>query len=187
MANTTEEFHWPINVTFEEEVQWNTLVTKYESGKEQRRKKWSQPKRIYSVNIKGRSKEVSTQIWDFYNSRSGAFDTFYFTNPNEVPVSSERFGTGNGVSTLFTLAHSPLPSGSFTVTSAGVPKTEITDYTVNRATGAVTFVSAPASGDALVSTYDYSRVVRFAESNLSRELFNYQLYNIGVKLAQVII
>ena len=186
MADTTEEFNFPINIPFEEEVQWSTLVTKYESGKEQRRKKWSQPKRVYTVNLRGRSKTVSTQVWDFYNSRSGAFDTFYFVNPNENSVTSERFGTGNGSSTIFNLVNSPLPSGAITVTAAGVPKTETTDYTINRSTGAITFVSAPTNGDALLATYDFARIVRFAESNLSRELFNYQLYNIGVKLAQVL-
>ena len=186
MASTIEEFNFPVNIPLEEEVQWNTLVTKYESGKEQRRKKWSQPKRVYTVNLKGRSKTVSTQVWDFYNSRSGAFDTFYFVNPNENSVTSERFGTGNGSSTVFNLVNSPLPSGSFTVTDGGTPQTETTHYTVNRATGAITFVSAPSNGNALLATYDFARVVRFADSNLSRELFNYQLYNFGVKLAQVL-
>ena len=186
MASTTEEFNFPVNAPLEEEVQWSTLITKYESGKEQRRKKWSQPKRVFSVNLKGKTKTVATQVWDFYNSRSGAFDTFYFQNPNENPVSSERFGTGNGVSTVFSLSNSPIPSGSFTVTAAGVAKTETTDYIINRATGAITFNSAPTSGDALVSTYNFVRTVRFAESNLSRELFNYQLYNFGVKLTQVL-
>ena len=87
---------------------------------------------------------------------------------------------------MFNLVNSPLPSGSFTVTNGGAAQTETTHYTVNRATGAITSVSAPSNGNALLATYDFARVVRFADSNLSRELFNYQLYNFGVKLAQVL-
>ena len=186
MASTTEEFWFPVNIPFSESVGHNTLITKYESGKEQRRKKWSVPKRTYSVELKAKTDIVTTQLWNFYNSRSGAFDTFYFQNPNENPVSSEGFGTGNGVSTIFNLVNSPIPSGSFTVTAAGVAKTETTDYTVNRLTGAITFNSAVASGEALLATYNFVRTVRFADDNLNRELFSYKLYNGTLKLIQVI-
>ena len=188
MANTTQEFNFPINSPFEEEVSWNTLTTKYEDGKEQRRKKWSQPKRTYTISLRGKSKSVSTQVWDFYQSRSGDLDTFYFTNPNETPVENEGFGTGNGSVTAFTLANSPIPSGSLSITVAGTPQTEVTHYTINRSTGVVTFVSAPASGSAINAvSYNFSRTVRFADGKMSRELFNYQLYNFGVKLLQVFV
>lgn len=187
MADTIQEFHWPINIPFNENVNWNVLVTNYESGKEQRRKKWSQPKRTFTVSLRGKSKTIEKQISDFYIARSGAFDTFYFQNPNENPITGESFGTGNGTTTQFSLAHTLLPSGDISITKAGDAQTETTHYTLNRATGVVTFLSAPASGDALIAqSYNFCRKVRFAEKPFENELFNFELYNNEITLIEVL-
>lgn len=187
MAATIQEFIWEVNSPFSEDVNYNTLITRYEDGKEQRRQKWSAPKRVFSISLRGRTRDIFTQVWNFYNSRNGAFDTFYFVNPNETPVNNENFGTGNGSATVFTLTNSPLPSGEPSIVKvAAVTKTEGTDYTVNRTTGAITFTAAPASGNAITATYDFARIVRFAEDKLNREMFSYQLYNGNLKLIEVL-
>lgn len=179
-----EEFHFEVNIPLEENVNFLTLVTPYEDGKEQRRKKWSTPKRDYNITLRGKNTTVSQQVWDFYTSRSGAYETFYFQNPNENPVTNEALGTGNGVNKNFQLANYPLPSGAITITDQGYPLTETTNYTLTRSSGAIVCNVAP-TGD-MLGTYNFSRIVRFAEDNLSRELFNYKLYNLGVKLLEVL-
>lgn len=187
MANTIQEFNFDINIPFVEDINYNTLITRYEDGKEQRRQKWSRPKRMYSISLRGKSKTIFNQIWNFYNSRSGAFDTFYFTNPNETPVANEVFGTGNGSTTVFTLANSPIPSGTMSISVGGVAKTESTHYTVNRSTGVITFNTPPSGGLSVTAvSYNFSRIVRFAEDKLGRELFSYQLYNGNLKLTEVL-
>ena len=179
-----EEFWFPVNIPLEEDVNWSTLVTRYEDGKEQRRKKWSQSKRGFSVSLRGRTKEVMQQVWDFYNARSGAYETFYFENPNENPVTAELFGVGDANQTTFGLDNYPLPSGAITVYNATTNFVETTDYVLTRSSGAVVFNVAP-SGD-LYATYNFSRIVRFAEDKLTRELFSYQCYNGDVKLIEVL-
>jgi uncharacterized protein (TIGR02217 family) len=183
-----EEFIWPVSQPFEETVLWKTLVTTYEDGKEQRRKKWSQPKRSYSLTLSSRSDTITNQVWDFFNARSGAYETFYFENTNESPATGELVGYGTGALRDFQLDHFPLPSGAITLTVNGVAQTETTNYTLARSTGAITFAvgSVPVSGDPIVATYRNCRIVRFAEDQLTRELFNYKLYNTGIKLAEVI-
>jgi len=183
---STQEFWWPVNIPLSEDVNWSTLVTKYEDGKEQRRKKWSQPKRGYSISLKGKTREVMSQVWDFYNARNGIYDTFYFTNPNENPITGEIVGVGNGSNVNYNLQNYPLPSGAIAISVGGVAKVETTNYTLSRATGAVTFVQTPASGDQILATYSFCRVVRFAENKLTRELFNYRLYNSDLTLIQVL-
>jgi hypothetical protein len=77
-----------------------------------------------------------------------------------------------------------LPSGAITVTVGGTAKTETTDYTLARSTGVITFNSAPTG--AIVATYNFCRIIRFAEDKMSRELFNYQLYNAQMQLIEVL-
>jgi len=181
---SVEEFIWDVNIPFEEDINWQTLVTRYEDGKEQRRQKWSQPKRGYSISLRGRTNTIMQQVWDFYNARNGAYETFYFENPNENPVTAEAVGTGTGSETNFQLDHYPLPSGAITITVGGISKTETTDYTLTRSTGAIVFGSGQTG--AVVATYDFCRIVRFVEDKLTRELFNYRVYNADLKLVQVL-
>lgn len=185
MASTIQEFIWDINIPFDETVGFNTLITKYEDGKEQRRQKWSRPKRNFDISLRGRTNVIMQQAWDFYIARNGSFDTFYFENPNESPVSSEILGTGNGINVNFNLAHYPLPSGAITLTSGATTFTETSHYTLTRSTGAVVFNVAP-TGDVVATNYNFCRVVRFAEDNLDRELFNYRLFNTKLKLIEVL-
>lgn len=181
-----EEFIWDINIPFKEEVNWNTLVTRYEDGKEQRRQKWADPKRSYEITLKSRTDTESQQVWDFYNAREGAFGTFYFENPNESPVTSELLGTGNGVNLSFQLDHFPLPSGSITLSTPSLSYTETTHYTLSKTTGAIVFNSGMAPTGDLSATYSFARNVRFTEDKLNRELFNFKLYNLGIKLIEVL-
>lgn len=181
---STEEWVWEVNIPFDEGIDWNTLITNYEDGTEQRRKKWSRPKRKYVVPVRSRTPLVMTQIWDFYNARCGAFDTFYFVNPNENPVTDEILGSGDASRQVFNLTNYPLPSGSITLTCGPTNFIETTHYTLTRATGEITFITAP-SGDSVKATYNFCRVVRFADDDLTRELFNYRLYNGEMRFREV--
>ena len=178
-----EEFHWDVNVPFIEHENWSTLVTRYEDGKEQRRKKWSAPKHAYEITLRGRTNTISDQVWSFYYARSGAFDTFYFKNPNENP-NTKVIGSGDSSNLNFNIPDYPLPSGAITLSTASFSYTETTHYTLTRSTGAVVFNQAP-TGD-LTCTYNFCHIVRFADDKLDRELFNYRLFNMGIKLIEVL-
>jgi len=183
-----EEFIWPVNRPFEDESTWNTLVTKYEDGKEQRRAKWSRPKSGFNITLSSKSEVITAQVWSFFNARQGALETFYFENTNESPTTGEVVGTGNGSNVNYQLDNYPLPSGSITLTVDGVAQTETTNYTLTRTTGAITFAggSVPPSGDQILATYRHCKTVRFTEDKLTREQFAYKLYNLGIKLIEVL-
>ena len=176
------ELNFNVNIPFTEDVGWSTLVTRYEDGKEQRRQKWSKPKRMFSVVFRGKTKSEFDQIWDFYNARKGAFDSFYFKNSNENP-NTKVIGSGDASILNFNVPEFPIPSGAITLSTPGFSYTETAHYTLTRSTGAIVFNQAP-SGD-LTAVYNFCRVVRFAEDKLSRELFNYQVYNGELKLLEV--
>ena len=70
-------------------------------------------------------------------------------------TTSQAIGTGDGSTTTFSMANTPLIPGSQTVKVAGTTQTYGTGYSVNFDTGLVTFVSAPASSSAITADYTY--------------------------------
>jgi len=61
-------------------------------------------------------------------------------------IVGEAVGTGDGTTTVFTLANAPVEVESETVYVDGVAQTRGTDYSINYETGDITFVTAPPSG-----------------------------------------
>ena len=124
-------------------------------------------------------------LWEFYKSRAGAFDTFYFENINESPVTGITSTTrANGTNGAFSFPNFPWTSGDVTVYKNGASSG---DYTITRATGTVTWPAGyyPASGDTITADYHYAYTVRFADDRLSRELFSFKLWQNQLKLTQV--
>ncbi len=73
-------------------------------------------------------------------------------------TTSQSIGTGDGSTTTFSMANTPVIPGSQTVYVAGTSQTYGTGYSVNFDTGLVTFVSAPASSSAITADYTYYTV-----------------------------
>ena len=184
---STRIFTYEPNIPIQEEIGWNVLSTPSESWKEKRRLKSNKPRRKYTLNFMSRTQAVMQDITNFYNNVSGDFDTFYWKNPMETPVTLEMLGSGDGVKTVYNAANYPLASGSYTVFVNGVAKTEVTHYTISGTTGAITFTGAsiPPLNQAVEMTYDFYRIVRFAEP-ITRELMGYKLVNGACKFIEVI-
>ncbi len=122
----------------------------------------------------------------FFNSRQGSFDSFLFAPPADSSVTAMSFGTGTGAQTVFQLVRSyggyvePCNNinGAPQIYVAGVLKTVTTDYTIS-ATGAVTFVSAPANGAALTWTGSFYYRCRFMNDSIQPIQFMQNIYNLG--------
>lgn len=74
-----------------------------------------------------------------------------YTGLTNVAPEDEAVGTGDGVETHFTLAYHP--SSGQVVSVDGVAKTETTHYTMDDATGVITFLTAPAYGAEITASY----------------------------------
>lgn len=75
-----------------------------------------------------------------------------------LSFTGESLGTGDGSTTLFTAANTPVATGSETVYLDAAPQTRDTDYTIVYSTGAVTFTVAPGIGVAVTMDYRHGRV-----------------------------
>ena len=194
MSNTV--FTGDVYLNFSKRRVFKTLVTDFEDGKEQRRTKWTRPKHIFKWQSDGLLPGEADYIYDFFNTMEGRGDSFYFEVTDESPTSQsgdETIAQGDGSDRTFQFDRYPVKSGDCSLTlsnSAGsgdTPQTEGGDYTVNYTTGAITFGSAPGTGDTITATsYRFYYAVRFAEDYLDRKQFAYQLYNFGINLVEVI-
>lgn len=69
-----------------------------------------------------------------------------FEDFNLIGVAFKQNFSGNGTATVYQLSLDGLDAALLIITVDGVTLAETTDFTVNRTTGVVTFVAAPASG-----------------------------------------
>ncbi len=84
-----ETFTWQPTEVIEEEVRFSTLITQFESSKEQRRSKGS-PRRVWTMRF-SRLKVEADQVWAFYIARKGAYEAFEWTCPLDGETYTVRF------------------------------------------------------------------------------------------------
>lgn len=198
---SNEIFNFQVDSPYEEEIKFLTVISESESGREQRYQKWLKPKRTFRMQLRARSllgQAESNQIWRFYMRHKGAFDSFYFENPTENPVTAETVGSGDGIKTVFYLGNKvSLNTGdAILVPNSLTLKRSIggtgdylsfAAYTINNDFGKITTNSALPSGDVLrADPYEFFYRVRFKEDNLTRETMVASLSTFGLELEEVL-
>lgn len=79
----------------DEVVEYNTLITQFENGAEQRRNKWANPLRTFKLVYKNRPESEVDTLKTFHTSKKGAYTSFTFTNPNDSTDYTVRFANDN--------------------------------------------------------------------------------------------
>ena len=71
------KFVWKANRAWQDGIQYNTLITQYESGKEQRRSK-GLPRRKFILQFEKATitNSDAQEIWDFFMARRGRLEPF---------------------------------------------------------------------------------------------------------------
>lgn len=166
--------------------QFRTIISTFDSGREQRRAKWSFPK--YRVTLRYQANEnVDTEtIWQFYQARRGAYEAFDFYYPLIQNLKGLYVGTGDGETAIFDL---PGKTTSEHKIFNNTSEVSGDDYTILTGGGRsssdrVQFDSPPLAGRLITADFrGYQRIrCRFAEDNFTRETFEVALCNYGVVL-----
>lgn len=185
---------------------WKTVVSLREDGSEQRRAKWVKPIHRFSIGFRNITNQGAfTEINDLYRlflSHQGAYTAFLFKDTaHDYSTTGESIGTGDAAasafqlkkaytygSTTFTDNKKYIVAASETVYVAGTPKTRNTHYTIDNDTGIITFTSGniPGVGEAITADFEFYYKVRFAEDELSFEIFRYLLANVALDLVEVL-
>lgn len=165
---------------------WKTNVTTMDSGKEQRRQKWSFAK--YDINLIYDliNPQSDMQIlWDFYMARKGSAEAFYFYLRRSGAHKALYVGYGDATLTTFDLPGKSTSARAIYLDGAS----QGSGYTIISGGGdadsdRVTFTSAPSLGQLV--TCDFSGFLRvrcrFAEDRMTEERFYLTCYRTGLKL-----
>jgi uncharacterized protein (TIGR02217 family) len=127
----------------------------------------------------------------FFMLCQGAFGTFLFQDPSDFQVAGQQVGIGDASTSVFQLQRAmgaTLPAGGFlepivapNVVSAiyfnGITQAPTT-YSVDAATGLVTFDIAPSSGLIITADFSYYFRCRFIDDKYDFENFMYRLWQL---------
>ena len=172
------------------EPEFNTLISSFDGGGEQRRSKQLYPK--YNVTLAYEKLEVVDvrTLWEFYMACNGAQEAFYiydFTLFLEQTFNhvGAYCGTADGTDTIFDIPGRT--TTSHTIYSDAVDVTTDTSILVGGGSSdsdRVEYDTAPTEGIIITADFTgYLRIrARFAEDKLPRETFIEQIYSYGIKL-----
>ncbi len=76
---------------FEETKKYNTLISKFENGTEQRRAQWATPLRTFKLDFVNKTLAEKTTLEALFDAKLGPLTSFRWTNPNDSVQYSVRF------------------------------------------------------------------------------------------------
>jgi uncharacterized protein (TIGR02217 family) len=184
------EIQFPADISYGSlggpEYSTDILIT--HSGHEQRNSNWSQARARYNVAYGVKTKEQLEALIAFFRTRKGQAEGFRFKDWTDFEGIGEAIGTGDGTRTQFQLTKryiSGSESNNRVITKPVATTVRIyldgalqsSGFTVDEATGIVTFSSAPGSGVVILADFEFDVPVRFATDRLSRRLDDYGVYS----------
>lgn len=172
-----------------------TDIVSLSNGRENRNRRWKDARRHYDAGSGIRSVGDLYEVLAFFEARAGQLYGFRFTDPVDfqscgpgttVSSDDQPLGIGNGSETAFQLAKvygdaggttarviaKPQP-GSVMVRIDGVAVSE-DDFSVDHATGIVTFDTAPINGAIIRAGFRFDVPVRFDTDRIEINLDAFQ-------------
>ncbi len=172
---------YPVDI----DAKWNTLISKFDSGTEQRRQKQIQPLFDVTLTYKLLEQDEMQLLWDFYQERRGSWESFYFYSLESDDWGELYVGVGDGSTVTFDLPGKTTSSQSIYIDGA----LQGAGYSIVTGGGAensdrVTFSAAPAVNKIITCSFTgYLRIkCRFEQDKLTRSRFQTLLYTTGIKL-----
>lgn len=190
---------------------WITQIGRSLAGNEQRVARRSNSLRRFNVAYRVRRLDDLDEIRDHFEVMEGQLYSFPYRDkldyksgrPNQTPTKDDQLiGVGDGAETDFQLIKTrtisgfskarniTLPdSGSVLIALDGVLQTETTHYTIDYATGIVTFVSPPAGGSPpaqITAGYTYRVVVRYDIADFNQVYEGFRVGSLSIPLIEVV-
>jgi uncharacterized protein (TIGR02217 family) len=181
------------------------------SGREERNARWAHARRRYDAGYGVRSLATLSQVVAFFEERRGRLYGFRFRDRTDfrsslngaVPTMTDQvLGSGTGSKASFNLiktygvAFAPYQrpiakpvAGSVLVAVAGVARTVGTQFTLDAATGIITFTAGniPANGAAVTVGFEFDVPVRFDTDRLEIDLASFDAGEIpSIPLIEII-
>ncbi len=175
--------------------QFRTLVSEFESGKENRRSMWRFPKRTFSLiyRVARMTDAERNVLYEFYETRKGSYEAFWFFDFIRRKWIDQYVGYGNGSAAVF-----DLPSMTTTqfprVFVAGVERTRVSHWNFLAGGGQggadriqFTAGNIPGAGQLITTNLEgFLRIKgRFKDDKMTEELFTVDLTNISINIFEL--
>lgn len=183
---------------------YRTDMVELVSGVEERNQTWTYSRARFNAAFGVRTDSQLDTLIDWFHVAEGKTHGFRFRDWadykscgwQETPAFDDQvIGVGDGATTDFPLIKTytqgavsrtrlitkPL-TGTVLAASAGL---EVTAFTVDTATGIISFTTAPANGETLTAGYEYDIPVRFDTDELNVVLDNYLAGSLDVPLVEI--
>ncbi|MDX3927438.1 MAG: TIGR02217 family protein [Shinella sp.] len=174
-----------------------TDIVGLSNGRENRNRRWRDARRRYDAGSGIRSLADLYAVLSFFEARAGQFYGFRFRDPVDfkscgpgatIDASDQRIGTGDGANRAFQLVKRYGDAGGETVRSIAKPvagtvivavageRAPPAHYTVDHATGTVTFAAGaiPGAGAAVTAGYEFDVPVRFDTDRIDIDLAQFE-------------
>lgn len=168
--------------------EYSTDVVITGSGYEQRNINWSQARCKYQAAHGVKNENQMKRLLAFFRARRGKAYGFRFKDWLDYTGTGEIIGVGDGTMTTFQLIKTYTDDAGYTEVRkirkpvAGTVKVYVdnvrqTTLSVNVATGAITFTTAPLEGVVITADYEFDVPVRFDTDHCPQSIKEWDLYS----------
>lgn len=165
---------------------YSTTVVATASGFEQRNMNWSAARGAWDVSSGLKRQSQLDILISFFRTRKGKACGFRFKDWTDYKATGQLLGTGNGANKVFQLVKiyaSGAGSETRTITKPvlGTVKPylggilQASGWSINTATGVLTFSTAPAQGVAVTADFEFDVPVRFDTDSMEVTIENFNL------------
>jgi uncharacterized protein (TIGR02217 family) len=169
---------------------YSTSVVTTVSGHERRNANWAAARGRWNVAHGLKKREQVAELIAFFRARMGRAYGFRFKDWTDYQAIAQLLGVGDGATTSFQLVKHYSSGGAIEtrLVTKPVPGTvkiyrdgveTVSGWTVNTATGLVTFTTAPAVGVQVTADVDFDVPVRFDSDQMDITIETWQLGSWG--------
>lgn len=174
--------HRPVWV-YEEDIGSPVKESVFEYGGTQRRLSFPANKLIHIFRASYVLSATNMQAIREFHARHGMETAFWYRNWNFYEKTADAVGTGDGSQTKFTVRHYPTKTGTVVVYFDGTPQGA--GWSIDHATGAITFTSAPGSGVVVTADYEFYHICVFSIDEVQSSFFMVDRYNAELTIEEV--
>jgi uncharacterized protein (TIGR02217 family) len=163
--------------------EFSTDIIMTHNGREQRNINWCQARAKYNIAYGVRSNEQLLELITFFNAKKGKAIEFRFKDWSDFIVSNQEIGIGDDKKMTFQLVKTYASGEDKHVRVIKKPvrdKVKIylngkkeSEYSVNYATGEITFIKPPTKGVIITADFEFDVPVRFDTDYLNASIDNY--------------
>lgn len=169
---------------------YSTTVVTTVSGHERRNANWAAARGKWNVAHGLKKREQVAALIAFFRARKGRAYGFRFKDWTDYQAFAQVLGVGDGANKTFQLVKHYASGGEIDTRLIAKPLTgtvkiyrdgveAVTGWTVNTATGLVTFTTAPISGVQVTADFEFDVPVRFDSDQMDITIETYQLGSWG--------